>query len=172
MAKNLYKETFDFIALQGLMMDLVDEETGEILEIEEYEKLEDEVNHRITNNLDEIMADIRKQDTMVSVVDDEIKRLQDRKKILSKRSEGALTRVKNFMLSTNQKKLETALGEFKTTRSEAVVFTDELKIPDEYKEEVVKTTIKINKANLKKLIKSGTNVEGVTLEVRTNIKLK
>lgn len=55
-------------------------------------------------------------------------------------------------------------------KSEAVVITNEALIPGFLKEQVV--TEKIDKAELKKLIKEGTEIPGAEIEIRQNLTIK
>ena len=67
-------------------------------------------------------------------------------------------------------KMQTEINELSYIKSEAVVFTDEAKIPAEYKKE--KTTISIDKTEIKKTLKAGTEVPGAVIEVRQNLQIK
>ena len=66
--------------------------------------------------------------------------------------------------------MQTEINELSYRKSEAVVLTDEAVIPDEYKKE--KLTVSIDKTEIKKALKAGTEVPGAVIEVRQNLQIK
>ena len=66
--------------------------------------------------------------------------------------------------------MQTEINELSYIKSEAVVFTDEAKIPAEFKKE--KLTISVDKTEIKKALKSGTEVPGAMIEVRQNLQIR
>jgi uncharacterized small protein (DUF1192 family) len=169
---NFWKDEQDLIALDALMMDLVDPETGEILDIEEFEKLEAEVNRRIEFKLDLVVDSVRRLKSDINAIDAELERLNARKKDKKETIERFDNMVKKFMLTTGKKKLESSLGEFKLTRSEKVEITDERKVDEKFIKVKVKETRSVDKIGIKKAIKGGEKVDGATIIENFNVKFK
>lgn len=98
----------------------------------------------------------------------EIKRLQ----AFVKRADNAQERMKNaltFALETfGIDKMEVGTHRISFRKSEGVVITDEVAIPNEYI--IVET--KVNKAQLKADLKAGAVVSGAHLETRRNIQIR
>lgn len=98
----------------------------------------------------------------------EIKRLQ----AFVKRADNAQERMKNaltFALETfGIDKMEVGTHRISFRKSEGVVITDEVAIPNEYI--IVET--KVNKAQLKADLKAGAVVSGAHLETRKNIQIR
>jgi hypothetical protein len=98
----------------------------------------------------------------------EIKRLQ----AFVKRSENAQERMKtalhNALDTFGIDKLEVGTHRLSFRKSEGVVITDEVAIPDNYV--IVET--KINKAQLKADLKAGATIPGASLESRRNLQIR
>lgn len=98
----------------------------------------------------------------------EIKRLQ----AFVRRSENAQERMKtalhNALDTFGIDKLEVGTHRLSFRKSEGVVITDEVAIPDNYV--IVET--KINKAQLKADLKAGATIPGASLESRRNLQIR
>lgn len=104
---------------------------------------------------------------MIDAIDKEIKTLQDRKKAIANRiewREGYLTNV----LDGN--KFETARARASFRKSERVTVVDAEAIPEEYTK--TKVEVKPDLTAIKTAIKSGTAVQGATLDTFLNIQIK
>jgi len=103
-------------------------------------------------------------------IDTEIKRLQ----ALKKRNNNIVTRLKDNLLNAVKTfgVYEIGMQKFGTRRSESVEIDTDANInlfPEEFK--TVKITESANKTALKKALKSGIEIEGVTLKVNENLKI-
>ena len=101
-------------------------------------------------------------------VDNEIKRLQ----ALKKRNNNLIDRLENSLLSAVSLFGEFAVGTltFGARKSESITVKDINSLPSEFK--TVKVTETANKADLKAAIKGGKEINGVTLNVNVNLKIK
>lgn len=141
----------------------IDEETGEVLNYDELEEL----------NL--------ARDKKVEGIGLWIKELTAEKEAVKKEKEGFAYREKVIgnKIDSLKNYLAYALGgeKFSTPRlvvsyckSESVAITDEMKIPDEYCN--FKVERKPDKTLLKKMLKQGKEIDGVTLTEKSNIQVK
>ena len=141
----------------------VDEETGEVLNYDELEKL----------NL--------ARDKKVEGIGLWIKELTAEKEAIKKEREGFAYREKVLgnKIDSLKNYLAYALGgeKFSTPRlvvsyrrSESVNIVDEMKVPDEYCHFSVDR--KPDKTLLKKMLKQGKEIDGVTLTEKSNIQVK
>ena len=114
---------------------------------DEVQEVADELQTALKEKSANIIGYYQTQNALLTAVDDEIKRLQEYKKIISNR----LTRYKKYvadnMRAIGVKKIETPVGKITLVKSPpSVVVTDDEKVPAEYKETVV--TIKPNKKKI------------------------
>lgn len=106
----------------------------------------------------------------VTWLDAEISRLLELKQTYTKRITSADKQIDYLLKLFKIKKMQTEINELSYIKSEAVVFTDEAKIPAEFKKE--KLTISVDKTEIKKALKSGTEVPGAMIEVRQNLQIR
>lgn len=111
---------------------------------------------------------IRQREAFVLTVDDEIKRLQ----ALKKRNNTLVDMLKSNLLNAVNLFGEFTVGTltFGKRKSESVIVEDVNSLPSEYK--TVKVTEQANKADLKKAINSGEEIEGVSIQTNFNLKIK
>lgn len=138
-------------------------------------ELTPELEERLAIN--EANLEVKAEDYIVSVnmlkanataAREEIKRLQ----AFVRRCDNAEERMTNALATALQTfdkpRLEVGTHRLSFRKSEAVVITDEVAIPNEYI--VVET--KINKANIKADLKAGATIPGAFLEERRNLQIK
>ena len=106
----------------------------------------------------------------VAGLDAEIKRLMELKSSHDKKIASADKQIDYLLKLFKIEKMQTEINELSYRKSEAVVLTDEAVIPAEYKKE--KLTISIDKTEIKKALKAGTEVPGAVIEVRQNLQIK
>lgn len=114
----------------------------------------------------------QRQDSMIFIngLDAEIKRLMDLKASHERKVVSADKQIDYLLKLFQIEKMQTEINELSYRKSEAVIFTDEEAIPAEFKKE--KTTISVDKTEIKKAIKAWTEVPGVMIEVRQNLQIK
>ena len=103
-------------------------------------------------------------------VEREIKRLQALKKAREGAKERLSQAISGAMELYGVEKIELPCLKLSFLKSESVEITDESLIPEFLKEKVV--TEKISKVELKKILKSGTDVNGAKLVVHANLQIK
>lgn len=143
------------------LMNLIDEETGEITDLEKWNELNLTADQKIENigcwikNLNADIAALKKEE------DNLAKRrttAKNRVKFLKRHLEGYL----------NGQKFETAKLKVSFRKSESLEILDTAKIPDEY----LKFDVKVDKQELKKAVKEGLELDGVRLMENQNIQIK
>ena len=153
------------VEIERLADQLIDEETGEINE-EVMAQLEDLEMARDTK-LENLGCLIKAKMAEAEAHDAEMKTQK-------KWRDSCLKEVDRLMayagLVLNGEKFETAKVKFGWKKSTGVVIPDESLVPDEYC--LYKTERKPLKAEIKKLLKGGTEEPGCFLEERQNLQLK
>lgn len=129
--------------------------TNGFMDLNEKEELSEEERQEIGMQLadalqtksNNIIAYYQDQNTLLNAIDEEIKRLQDYKKITKNKIDRYKEYVKSNMDLLGLEKISTDLGVISIAKSPiSVEILDEQQIPDEYKEVV--TTIKVYKKKI------------------------
>lgn len=148
--------------LEGGMV--VDMESGEILfDADNLEELE----MAYADKLEGCGLYVKNLESEISALKEEERKLAERRRV----KERKIDRMKEYMLSsmelTNTSKLDTSKILITTRKSQRVVIDDERSIPLQF----IKTTQTVNKADVKKALKSG-EVPGAHIEENTSLQLK
>ena len=110
---------------------------------------------------------IRQKEGFNSLIDAEIKRLQQIKKagnnVIARLNENLLSAVKTFGT------YEVGLQKFGTRKSSQVIVEDVNSLPEQYK--TIKVTEAADKASLKKALAAGEEIEGVYIQENLNLKI-
>ena len=167
---KLYEISDELRTLDELMYQLVDDETGEILEADKLEELENEIKEKLVNKASGIIKVIKNYDAEIKALKDEEKRLSNLRKSKEKRKDYLKAYVSFQMQGMGTNKIETELGNLALRRSEKIIVTDEQLIPEDYKEYV--ETCKVNKSEIKKALKVGKEIKGVVVEENFNLNIK
>lgn len=119
---------------------------------------------------------IKNLDVEIAALADEKKRIDARKKVKENKLERMKEYLKNCMLQTGREKIETAKVKLSIrNNAESVSIYDEKAFTEYYKESdprFFKFKVEIDKTAIKKLIQSGENIEGVTLERKKSLLIK
>jgi hypothetical protein len=146
------------------ILNLVDEETGEIVDIEALEALEMERDRKVSN----IACWIKQLDAEAEAIKAEKKKLADRQTAKENKAKA----LREFLARIlNGEKFEDSRCKISYRRSESVEVADDIDfnfIPDEY----IKVTKAIDKMAIKTAIKAGHEYKGVQLVQNTSIQVK
>lgn len=119
---------------------------------------------------------IKNLDVEIAALADEKKRIDARKKVKENKLERMKEYLKNCMLQTGREKIETAKVKLSIrNNAESVSIYDEKAFTEYYKESdprFFKFKVEIDKTAIKKLIQSGENIDGVTLERKKSLLIK
>ena len=113
----------------------------------------------------------RQIESEIAAFDAEIKRMQDKKKVLENRVERLKQATKDFMLVTNQKKASAGLFTLSLRENKSCEILDASKIPSEYLRQIPATTEPDKKAMLQAL-KDGKQIDGVNLKSSFSVMVK
>jgi hypothetical protein len=111
---------------------------------------------------------IKESENSISLIDAEIKRLQDLKKIQSNKIDRLKETVLNAMNIYGIEKINSPFLNISIRKSESVEVTEGL--PMEYM--IEKTTYAPDKTRIKNAIKSGENIIGATIKENQNLQIK
>ena len=167
-------KTFDILSEYYALMELIEEaennpeynpETGEVIPVEEIlkdeiEKLQGEKIEKL-ENIEYLKRDNKSK---IDTLNEEIKRLQGRKKSFEKANDN-LTKLQDYLLQGE--KLKTDKFTFSYRKSKAVEITNEDLIPDEYK----KIEYKVDKMKLKKILEKE-KIQGAELIEKKSLSVR
>lgn len=149
-------------------MIVVDYETGEVV-------LADELHKLITDKNDKIMSYQRICASNAEMFKAQAKAFAELAKIWEKKSNAILESEKAFMIASGKKKLVGKWGQASLRKSVSVEITDDpvtLKSLYASYPETANVKVTPKKAEIKKLLKSGEQLEGCSLVERENISVK
>lgn len=157
---NLYTLTGAALELQNLL------EAGEIEEDVYQDTLE---NLEIDKKIENICAVIRNLEAEALAFKEEKDRMASRQKT----AENGIKRLKESLLNhltvTNQNKVKSGVFSVSLGSSEKVIVTDQKQIPSEF---LIPQEAKIDLATIKKLLKNGEDIDGVTIESSNYIRIR
>ena len=162
----------------------VDDSTGEIIETEEdFNNLYNSIQLDLQTKIDNSNCLCKLIDGELEVIDKEIKRLQAEKKSRENKKEWIKRNVDNFIRrqftdengnldseGLNKYKLELPHSKISYRKSESVEVNDVSLLPKEYRKE--KIEISADKVELKKVLKSGKEINGAKLVTNINMQVK
>ena len=153
-------------------------ETEHLALMQQIENAEGEITEEIAQQLEinesqlqsksiAYLSVIKSKESFNSQIDEEIKRLQ----AMKKRNNNLVTNLKNRLLDAVKLfgDYESGLSSFGTRKSSSVEVENVNALPKEFK--VIKVTEQADKAALKKAIKEGQEIEGVSIVEKLNLKI-
>jgi hypothetical protein len=151
---------------------LINEETGEITDLEKLQQLNIDKDVKIEN----IALFIKNLEAETMALDSEIKNLQERKSSKNKKVDSLKKYLSTFMQSENKTKFETPKVKLDFRKSTALKIEDEevlmlhleAKIPELLKTKVTKS---VDKKGLKEFLKTE-EINGCYLEEKQNLQIK
>ncbi len=147
--------------IQDAILNLVDDETGEVTNVEMFEQLQMEEDEKIEN----IALWIKSLDAEAKAIRDEEKSLAERRAVKEKKAQS----LKDFLAKyLDGRKVETPRMKIGWRKSEKVVIENEEMIPEMY----TKLVKSIDRTELKKALKEGIEIEGARIEHNNNIQIK
>jgi len=161
MSNSLYNIEKDYIDL----MNEIELMEGEITEEIENQLIINE--SQLKGKSIAYLSVIQQKESINSVIDEEIKRLQAKKK----RNSNILTRLKDSLLNAVNLygAFDSGLHKFGTRKSTAVEVEDVNSLPKEYK--VIKVTEQADKMKIKQDLKKGLKIKGCSLSDNVNLKI-
>lgn len=157
---NLYTLTGAALELQNML------EIGEIDEEVYQDTLE---NLEIDKKMENICAVIRNLEAEAIAFKEEKDRMAARQKTAENGIKRLKTSLLNHMTVTSQNKVKAGLFNISVGRTEKVIVTDQEQIPKEY---LIPQESKVDLATIKKLLKDGETINGVTIESNNHIRIR
>ena len=163
---DIKKEYFELYELMSKDEYEVNEDTGEVTDNTELIKnLMDGLDAERDEKLENIEYIKRELKIRQQALKDEAKRLSERAKSLEN-NQKQLLELQDFLLGGE--KLKTDKFTFFYGSSEKLEIEDESKVPSDY----IAYTPKIDNTNLKKAVKDGLEVEGITLKTTISLRVR
>ncbi len=163
MNMKLYEITGAIVQVfEMLENEIIDEQTQK----DTIESLKIELENKSNN----IIRYIQSTEAQTEIITNEIKRLQELKKIREKTIENLKKYIVVCMESLDKKKIEMDLGTLSLRKSESVEITNANIIPQLFKTTVIEE--KIDKTAIKNAIKSGVQIEGAYIATKQNLQIK
>lgn len=144
-----------------------DQETGNLIDREEMRKYLDENDAEYEKNVESVAITIKDCDDFIERIDKELKRLTAMKKTETNRVKNLKSGLADCLKG---KKFKTEKFTISYRRSEAVEIVEGASVPNEFL--LVEQAPKVDKVGLKKALKGGAVIEGVSLVERQNILIK
>ena len=145
------------------ILNCIDMDTGEIIDIEQLEKLQIERNTKIEN----VICWIKNLESDAAAIKSEVNSLTDR----AKKAENKAAELREWLVSAlGGQKFDSARCAVSWRRSESVEIEDENKIPLQYM--IKKTEYKPDKTLIKNMIKAGTEIPSCKVVQKVNAQIK
>ena len=150
--------------IEAAILETVDEETGEIIDLERLEALEMERDRKISN----VACWIKDLKAEAEAIKAEKQALEKRQKAAENKAE----RLKEWLQGILQgEKFKDSRCSISYRKSEKVVFAEDfayVTLPDSMK----KVTVEPKKTEIKDYLKTGATIEGVTLVENSSIQIR
>ena len=150
--------------IEAEIMDCIDQETGEVIDLDRLNALEMERDKKISN----VACWIKDLKAEAEAIKAEEQNLNHRRKVCENKMESLKTYLATFL---NGEKFKDARCSISYRRSERVNFADNFNfdtLPDYMK----KVTIEPKKTEIKEFLKGGGEIEGVRIEENTSMTIK
>ena len=148
--------------IDAAIAELLDEETGEIFDIEKFEALSIERDSKVES----ICLWIKNLNAEAEALKAEKQAFEKRQKSVNNKIESLKNYISSYLGGT---KFKTAKVDVSFRSSEKVEIDDLLQIPDDY---LRYQEPEVDKTKIKNALKDGVKIDGVHLEVCSNIQIK
>lgn len=168
---SLYELTNEFLELDRLYMESVDEETGEIINAHKLEEVEVRLGKLLEEKSEGIIKYTKNLESDIASLKLEEKRLTELRKRKEKKLDGFKKYIEFNLVRIGKNKIDTNIGSISIRKSvQTVINEDVIEYNPQYatKSEV----IKYDKATIKKLIEQGEEIDGATLVENLNVNIK
>lgn len=153
-------------AREAIIEAFTDQETGDLIDKEAMCKYLDENDAEYEKNVESVAITIKDSDDFIERIDKEIKRLTAMKKTETNRVKNLKSGLADCLKG---KKFKTEKFTISYRRSEAVEIVEGASVPDEF---LVEQAPKVDKVGLKRALKGGAVIDGVSLVERQNILIR
>lgn len=165
---TLYEIDNEIRAFLDKMLDAVDEETGEIIDIDPAEL--EQLNEAREQKIENIALYIKNLEADAKAIKEEEKNLKERRERAEKKADRLRDLLAMSMTNAGETKFNTARCAVSFRASKSVVITDLDLIDEAYVKKTI--DIKPDKTAIKKAIEAGEDIEGAHIEEKQNIQVK
>lgn len=158
---TLYELTGQYLAIYE--MDIDDETKQDTLASMDWED-------DFVNKVEGYAKVIKNLEADLPGLDEEIKRLQDRKSALKNKIDTLKTNLQTAMEVTGNERIKTSLFSIAVQNSRASVIVDEEKLPKKYL--VKKVTVSPDKKSLYELLNEGKKIKGAILQENRSLRIR
>lgn len=160
--------------LESMFLEQIDVETGEIKDANALEELGTEVKEALKNKTENVIQSLKLQSRYLEELKEELLNFQEFIKKQEKKHESYKKYLIKNLKEMDLKKIETPIGNLVYNESFSTDVFDNSLIPEVFKTVEVKTTetLKIDKNEIKKLLKKGVEIPGARLIVNNNLLIK
>ena len=139
--------------------------------VEMLEEALQEMDGELTEKLENIVSFIKSMNGDIEVIDNEIARLQARKKTINNKITSLKDYTENCLKMLDLKKVKTSLNTISIQNNPpSIEVVDEALIPDEFKS--IETVTKIDKKAILKAIKEGSEIAGSRLSQTMSLRIR
>ena len=156
------KEMATLYEINTELMNLIDDETGEITDIEKWNELNLTADQKVEN----IGCWVKNLKSDIDALKAEEKALQDRRKTAENKVKYLTGHLEGYL---NGQKFETAKVKLSFRKSKVLEIAEGVKVPEEY---LRYKDPEVNKTELKKAVKAGLQLQGVQLVKTLKLQLK
>ncbi|MGL5962661.1 MAG: siphovirus Gp157 family protein [Cetobacterium sp.] len=168
---SLYEITNEFIELERLYEDSIDEETGELCNTEYLEALEVKLGLLLEEKSEGVIKYMKNMESDVVALKSEEKRLNELRKRKEKKIEGFKRYLEQNLNRMGKNKINTALGTISLRKSIQTLINEDIITYDERYSRKIEI-IKYDKASIKKLLEEGVDIEGASVVDNYTVSIK
>ena len=150
--------------IEAEIMNCIDEETGEVIDIDRLNALEMERDKKISN----VACWIKDLKAEAEAIKSEEQNLNHRRKVCENKMESLKTYLATFL---NGEKFKDSKVSISYRKSEKVVFAEDfayVTLPEHMK----KVTVEPRKTEIKEFLKAGGEIDGVRIEESSNMQIR
>ena len=169
---KFYEITNEVKNLEELFLQQIDVETGEIKDCQALEELDNEVKDALKNKTENIIQSLKMQEAYLLELQEELKNFQEFIKKKEKQHENYKKYLIKNLKKLGTKKIETPIGNLSFNETYSTDVFDVSIVPEVFKTEEIqeKKVLKIDKNEIKKMLKKGVEIPGARLIINNNLK--
>ena len=169
---KFYEITNEVKNLEELFLQQIDETTGEIKDCQALEELDNEVKNALQNKTENIIQSLKMQEKYLEELQEELKNF----KVFIEKQEKKHESYKKYLIKNlkemDVKKIETPIGNLSFNETYSTDVFDVSIVPEVFKTEEIqeKKVLKVDKNEIKKMLKKGVEIPGARLIINNNLK--
>lgn len=169
---RFYELTKEVKELEQMFLEQIDETTGEIKDCQALEELDNEVKNALQNKTENIIQSLRMQEKYLEELQEELKNFKAFIEKQEKKHESYKRYLIKNLKEMELKKIETPIGNLSYNESFVTDVYDATAVPEIFKTEEIqeKKVLKVDKNEIKKMLKKGVEIPGARLIINNNLK--